>query len=85
MKLAMRMGGHYRLDHIQPHHVEAQAISCGIPGKLAASETSALAASIGQALTPLADRLQAEGCPKDLLQRIVDAIGEHARRWMPAV
>lgn len=81
VKLAMRMGGHYHLDHIQMHHIEAQAKSCGIPANVAISETTSLATRVGKTLTQISDQLQAEGCSTAFLQRLVDSIAANSRRW----
>lgn len=78
-KLAMRIGGHYRLREITPRHFQKLALACGYPAE-------ALLAMLDEFCTRLPDEAVVvlketikKGMARPVLTRLVDALASQCR------
>jgi serine/threonine-protein kinase HipA len=80
LKLAMRVGGEYRLWHIHRHHWERLAETAGLePGPLV-QRIQEVAAAVPDLLATACREAREGGLDHPVLARLTDAVAEHAAR-----
>lgn len=79
-KLAMRIGGQYRLRRIAQRHWRRAAEELGPDGDMVVARGRELAEHLPRALAAVADRKEVSDLGSDLPRRLVDGVREHAER-----
>lgn len=81
LKLAMKVGGHYRWWEITPRDWRHTARELGIDEDEALATLDELARRLPDHASQLRHALRAEGLAGDMLDRLVDGIAQSAARW----
>ena len=81
LHMAMRVGGHYKLDVIHFRHIEQMAQACKIARKKVLREFEGMVAVTPDAVVDVSGKLEAEGAPVSFLGRISSGILDQCSRW----
>jgi serine/threonine-protein kinase HipA len=85
LKLAMKIGGTYRLRDIGKAHLHALATDLGLDPEGALKRAHALAARLPDAMTVVRERATQQGLSHPIVPRLEDAFGTRARRCARAL
>jgi serine/threonine-protein kinase HipA len=79
LKLAMRIGGHYRLREILPRHFHKLALSCSYSPSVLVAELQELCARVPDEAAAVAAETGAKGEARAVLGKLVDGLASQCR------
>ena len=79
MKLAMRIGRHYRLCEIQPRHFAELARSCRYPVDPLLATLGDLAARLPDEASAIVAELRQAEIADEMLERLLDRLASHCK------
>lgn len=79
MKLAMRIGGHYRLKEIQPRHFEELAKACRYPADALITVLQDLAERLPDEAAALLEEIELKGMARTVLARLHDGLAAQCK------
>lgn len=82
MRLAMRIGRHYRPEYIMPRHWEALARQCRYPAEQLMGLLRSLLSRLPDLAADTAARIRADGVEHDVLDQLRQGIAERCQRLM---
>lgn len=80
MKLAMKIGRHYRLDNIVIRHWEEWAVAAGFHAEVVVARIREMCAQLPDALLKVSQRMKEEGLDHPIIARLVDRLAQRAGR-----
>jgi len=79
MKLAMRIGRHYRIREIQPRHFEELAKSCRYPADILIAMLKGLLEQLPEEGLAVLKEVQVRGMGRDVLAKLLDGLATQCR------
>lgn len=79
LKLAMRVGGHYRIREIQPRHFQKMAIACNCSAEVVIAELKDLAERLPDEAAAVAAEVTVHGMLRPVLSRLTDGLALQCR------
>lgn len=85
MKMAMQVGGHYRLHEVAPRHFHKLAVACGVNPAMVIDQLGELCALLPDAAASVAARIRRKGMNRGVITSIVDGIAGQVGRATAAL
>lgn len=81
MKLAMRVGRHYKIQEMQPRHFDQLARACNYPADRLRALMHGMADRLPDEASALMKEIRTKAMAHAVLAKIVDGIGRQCRAW----
>jgi serine/threonine-protein kinase HipA len=82
MKLAMRVGRHFKIQEILPRHFDELARACNYPAERLRELMRDLADRLPDEASTIQREIRMKGMEHEVLSKIVDGIGSQCKHWV---